>query len=210
LSILTGKTSANGFHGGELGTLRRLTTPEKIQRFLDDRVGYNKEKGGPTCRSPRRVLRDRLAHCLEGALFGAAALRVQGFEPLLLDLEAVRDDDHVLAIFRQRGCWGAIAKSNYAGLRFREPVYRTLRELAMSYFEHYYNLKGEKTLRGVSRPVNLRRFDRIDWMIAETDLWPIPDYLVQIPHTRLLTSAVERRLNRMDARLMAAGKVGAE
>jgi hypothetical protein len=210
LSILTGKTSANGFHGGELSTLRRLTTPEKIQRFLDDRVGYNKEKGGPTCRSPRRVLRDRLAHCLEGALFGAAALRVQGFEPLLLDLEAVRDDDHVLAIFRQRGCWGAIAKSNYAGLRFREPVYRTLRELAMSYFEHYYNLKGEKTLRSVSRPVNLRRFDRIDWMIAEADLWPIPDYLVQIPHTRLLTSAVERRLNRMDARLMAAGKVGAE
>jgi len=172
-------------------------------------VGYNKEKGGPTCRSPRRVLRDRLAHCLEGALFGAAALRVQGFEPLLLDLEAVRDDDHVLALFRQRGCWGAIAKSNYAGLRFREPVYRTLRELAMSYFEHYYNLRGEKTLRSVSRPVNLRRFDPIHWMVAETDLWPISDHLVQIPHTRLLTSAVERRLNHMDARLMAAGKVGA-
>jgi hypothetical protein len=206
---LTGKILANGFHGGELGALRRLTTPEKIQRFLDDRVGYNKERGGPTCRSPRRVLRDRVAHCLEGALFGAAALRVQGFEPLLLDLEAIRDDDHVLALFRQRGCWGAVAKSNYAGLRFREPVYRTLRELAMSYFEHYYNLQGEKTLRNVSRPVNLRRFDPIDWMIAETDLWPISDYLFQIPHRPLLTSAVERRLNRMDARLMAAGKVGA-
>src|SRR5881397_96339 len=137
----------NGFHSRELGALRRLTTPEKIQRFLDDEVGYNKKKGGPTCRSPRRVLRDRVAHCLEGALFGAAALRVQGFEPLLLDLEAVRDDDHVLALFRQRGCWGAVAKSNYAGLRFREPVYRSLRELAMSYFEHYYNPVGEKTLR---------------------------------------------------------------
>ena len=124
---------ANGFLAPELAVLRSLTTPEKIQRFLDEDVGYNKEKGGATCRGPRRVLRDRLAHCMEGALFGAAALRVQGFEPLLLDLEAVRDDDHVLAIFQQRGCWGAIAKSNYSGLRFREPVYRSLRELACPY-----------------------------------------------------------------------------
>jgi hypothetical protein len=191
-----------------LKELRRLTTPEKIQRFLDDRVGYNKEKGGPTCRSPRRVLRDRLAHCLEGALFGAAALRVQGFEPLLLDLEAVRDDDHVLAIFRQRGGWGAVAKSNYAGLRFREPVYRSLRELAMSYFEHYYNPDGEKTLRSYSRPVNLRRFDRIDWMTAEEDLWVISDYLFSIPHRRLLLPAAVRSLSPMDARTMAAGKTG--
>ena len=199
---------SNGFHVRELSVLRRLDTPERIQRFLDD-VDYNKEEGGPTCRSPRRVLRDRLAQCLEGALFGAAALRVQGWEPLLLDLEAVRDDDHVLAIFRQRGCWGAVAKSNYAGLRSREPVYRSLRELAMSYFEHYYNPEGEKTLRSYSRPVNLRRFDRIDWMTAEQDLWPISDYLFRIPHKRLLTSSVVRNLNRMDARLMAAGKVGA-
>jgi hypothetical protein len=196
------------FHARELSVLRRLNTPERIQRFLDD-VDYNKEEDGPTCRSPRRVLRDRLAQCLEGALFGAAALRVQGWEPLLLDLEAVRDDDHVLAIFRQRGCWGAIAKSNYAGLRFREPVYRSLRELAMSYFEHYYNPDGEKTLRSYSRPVNLRRFDRIGWMTAEQDLWSISDYLFSIPHKRLLTSGNVRNLNRMDARLMAAGKVGA-
>jgi len=201
---------ANGFLDHELGVLRRLTSPENIQRFLDEDIGYNKEKGGATCRGPRRVLRDRVAHCMEGALFGAAALRVQGWEPLLLDLEAVRDDDHVLAIFQQRGCWGAIAKSNYTGLRFREPVYRSLRELAMSYFEHYYNPRGEKTLRGYSRPVNLRRFDPIHWMTAEEDLWPIPEYLVGISHSRLLTPAVERRLTRMDARLMAAGKVGAK
>ena len=139
---------------------RRLATPEKIQRFLDD-LPYNKEPHGDTCRSPRRVLRDRTAHCMEGALFGAAALRMLGHPPLLLDLEAVRDDDHVLAIFRARGHWGALAKSNYSGLRYREPVYRTLRELAMSYFEHYYNLRKEKTLRNYSRPVNLRRFDSI-------------------------------------------------
>src|SRR5262245_10859365 len=116
--------SANGFHARELALFARLNTPERIQRYLDEEIAYNKEKEGPTCHSPRRILRDRLAHCLEGALFGAAALRVQGREPLLLDLEAVRDDDHVLALFQQRGCWGAIAKSNYAGLRFREPVYR--------------------------------------------------------------------------------------
>jgi hypothetical protein len=199
----------NGFNAREWNTMRRLTTPEKIQRFLDCDIGYNKEEEGPTCRSPRRVLRDRTAHCLEGALFGAAALSVQGFPPLLLDLEAVRDDDHVLAVYRQRGHWGAIAKSNYAGLRFREPVYRNLRELVMSYFEHYYNLSGEKTLRSYSRPVNLDRFHGTAWMTAEDDLWPIAHYLCGIPHRRLLSRTMERRLNRMDERLMAAGRVGA-
>ena len=198
----------HGFGRDELAILGRLKTPEKIQSFLDSEIGYNKEPHGATCRSPRRVLRDRLAHCMEGALFGAAALRVHGFPPLLLDLEAVRDDDHVLAIFRQRGHWGAIAKSNYSGLRFREPVYRTLRELAISYFEHYYNLDGEKTLRNYSRPVNLRRFDPLGWMTAEDDVWEIPEHLTRIPHTALLGPVLTRRLNRVDARLQAAGKLG--
>jgi hypothetical protein len=200
--------NANGFRPPERNILRRLNTPEKIQRFLDCDVAYNKESLGPTCRSPRRVLGDRTAHCLEGALFGAAALRMIGHPPLLLDLEAVRDDDHVLAIFRDRGCWGAIAKSNYAGLRFREPVYRTLRELAMSYFEHYYNLKAEKTLRTYSRPVNLKRFDNIAWMTTEEDLWPISDYLFGIPHRPLLSRATAGRLSRVDDRLFRAGLVG--
>ena len=198
----------DGFSAQERQFLRRLSSPEKIQWFLDCEIGYNKEKEGPTCRSPRRVLRDRVAQCLEGALFGAAALRVQGFAPLLLDLEAVRDDDHELAIYRVRGHWGAIAKSNFAGLRFREPVYRSLRELVMSYFEHYYNDSGEKTLRAYSRPVNLSRFDRIGWMTAEQDLWQISDYLCGIRHRPLLTRPIERRLYRVDARLMAAGRVG--
>jgi hypothetical protein len=145
---------------------------------------------------------------MEGALFGAATLRVQGFPPLLLDLEAVRDDDHVLAIFRQHGHWGAIAKSNYSGLRFREPVYRTLRELVLSYFEHYFNSAGEKTLRTYSRPVSLRRFDPIRWMTAEDDVWEIPEYLTTIPHTPLLVANLTRRLNRVDARLQAAGRLG--
>ncbi|MFB3778981.1 MAG: hypothetical protein ACE141_15285 [Bryobacteraceae bacterium] len=197
----------DGFNRRERAVFRKLTRPDKIQRFLDD-LAYNKERGGPTCHSPRRVLELGMAHCMEGALLGAAALRVLGHPPLLLDLEAVRDDDHVLAVFRERGCWGALAKSNYAGLRFREPVYRTLRELAISYFEHYFNLKGEKTLRRYSRPVNLQRFDRIGWMTSGEDVWEIPEYLAGIRHTPLLTPEMERSLSRMDARLMAAGQVG--
>jgi hypothetical protein len=197
----------DGFDAGERAVLRRLTTPEKIQRFLDE-LAYNQEPEGDTCYSPRLVLRKRMAHCMEGALFAAAALRVLGYPPLLVDLEAVRDDDHVLAVFRRRGHWGALAKSNYSGLRYREPVYRTLRELAMSYFEHYFNLKGEKTLRRYSRPVNLARFDRIGWMTSEEGVWAIPEHLVTISHTPLLSREQERSLGRMDARLMAAGQVG--
>jgi hypothetical protein len=196
------------FTRAELRTLGRLDTPFKIQRFLDHEIGYNKEPGGVTCYSPRLVLRRGVAHCMEGALAAAAALRMHGHPPLLVDLEAVRDDDHVLAVFRDHGLWGAIAKSNYAGLRFREPVYRTLRELAMSYFEHYYNLRGEKTLRNYSRPVNLKRFDKTRWMTAEEDVWAIPWYLCGIPHIPLLARGAERRLNRMDKRLFAAGLVG--
>ena len=198
----------DGFDRSELAVLRRLQTPFQIQRFLDEDIGYNKEQDGDTCRSPRRVLRDRTAQCMEGALFAAAALRVQGHPPLIVDLEAVRDDDHVLAVYRARGNWGAVAKSNYAGLRYRDPVYRTLRELVVSYFEHYYNPKGEKTLRRYSRPVDLSRFDAIDWMTAERDLWVIPEYLTTIGHTPLLERAVERRLSPMDRRLFAAGRVG--
>ena len=197
------------FSPSEWKILRRLTTPERIQRYLDEDIRYNKEPDGPTCRSPRRVLRDSLAHCMEGALFGAAALSVLGYPALLVDLEAVRDDDHVLAVFHRNGGWGAIAKSNYSGLRYREPVYRNLRELAMSYFEHYYNPQGEKTLRGYSRPVSLRRFDRMQWMVAEEDVWPIPEYLGTVSHTRLLSPVMERTLSQMDKRLYAAGVLGA-
>jgi hypothetical protein len=199
--------ASHAFTAAERSVFRRLTTPEKIQRFLDD-LAYNKEPGGATCRSPRSVLRDRTAHCMEGALFGAAALRMMGKPPLLLDFEAVRDDDHVLAIFQMRGHWGAVAKSNYSGLRYREPVYRTLRELAMSYFEHYYNLRREKTLRNYSRPVNLKRFDSMHWMTAEEDVWAIPEYLLEISHTPLLTPQVVSRLGRVDARLFASGLYG--
>jgi hypothetical protein len=196
------------FLPSERKIFRRLSTPARIQAFLDHELGYNLEPNGDTCYSPRRVLRDRVAHCMEGALFAAAALRMLGYPPLLVDLEAVRDSDHVLAVYRIDGRWGAVAKSDYSGLRSREPVYRTLRELAMSYFEHYFNPAGEKSLRTYSRPVNLKQFDRWDWMTSEDNVWAVPNHLVDIPHIRLITPAMERRLARMDKRLYAAGRLG--
>jgi hypothetical protein len=162
----------------------------------------------PTAWSPRRVLREGTAHCLEGAVFAAAALRVLGFPPLLLDLEAVQDTDHVLAVYRERGHWGAIAKSNFSGLRYREPVYRTVRELVMSYFEGYVNLRGDRTLRAYSRPLNLARFDRRAWMTSPADVWWIPEYLAGVPHRRLLSPAMVRALHRADRRSLRAGLVG--
>jgi hypothetical protein len=197
-----------GLTDKETRILKRLNAPEKIQRFIDFELAYNKERDGETCRSPRRVLRDRIGHCFEGALLAAAALRVNGHPPLVVDLEAVRDDDHIVAVFKHHGHWGAIGKSNYAGLRFREPVYRTIRELVMSYFEHYYNLDAEKTLRRYSRPINLARFDRIHWMTAEEDLWKINNYLLAVKHYPVLTPKMARSLSRVDPRLYEAGKVG--
>ncbi|HAM57132.1 MAG TPA: hypothetical protein DCQ64_17710, partial [Candidatus Rokubacteria bacterium] len=191
-----------GLTPGEWRRLRALRTPHGVQRALD-RMPYHV---ADTAWSPRRVLRAGTAHCLEGAVFAAAALRVLGFPPLLLDLEAVQDTDHVLAVYRVRGHWGAIAKSNFSGLRYREPVYRTLRELAMSYFDDYINLRGDRTLRACSRPVSLARFDRRrpGWMTSEDDLWFIPEHLLGIPHTPLVTPAQVRALTRVDRRSLQA------
>lgn len=183
---------------------RRLDTPVKIQAYLDA-MPYNIEADGETFRSPRRVLRDGTANCIEGAVLAAAALRVQGEPPLIMDFTAVHDEDHVIAVFRRRGLWGSIGTSKFSGLRYREPVYRSLRELAMSYFEHYFNLEGERTLRGYGRPVNLSRFDRLKWMTAEEDLWPIAEHLERISHTSLLPQPIRKRLSRLDQRSLAAG-----
>jgi hypothetical protein len=196
-----------GLTRSEIRQLRQLDSPAKIQAFLDS-LPYNYDTNPHTCFSPRLVLRHGRAHCLEGALLAAAAFRAAGRPPLLVDLAAVRDDDHVLAVFREGRCWGAVAKSSYSGLRYRDPVYRTLRELVMSYFPHYYNLRGEKTLRAYSRPVNLARFDRLGWMSSEEDVWYIPEYLTGIPHIRLFTPAQLRRITPMDPLLYAAGMVG--
>ena len=187
----------------ELAAFRRLDTAAKIQQFLDD-IPYNTEDQAETFRSPRRVLHDRTANCIEGAVFAAATLRVRGDPPLIMDLTAVHDEDHVIAVYRRRGLWGAIGTSKFTGLRARQPVYRTLRELAMSYFEHYFNLEGELTLRGHGRPVNLARFDRLHWMTSAVDLWPIAEHLERIPHVPLVRPAVAAGLPGIDARLRAA------
>lgn len=197
-----------GLTARELALLRRLSTPEKVQRYLDD-LAYNLEPDGDTLRSPRRVMRDRTAHCAEGAIFAAAAFRVNGRPPLLVDLEAVRDDDHVLAVYRDRGLWGAVATSKFAGLRFRAAVYRTLRELVMSYFEDYYNWDGERTLRAFSRPMSLVPFDRIAWMTSEDDLWPIVERLAVVAHVALIPGSVARRLPDLDRRSYRSGILGA-
>ena len=197
---------AFGFTPAELRALRGLRTPHGVQRALDGMAYHH----ASTAWSPRRVLHERAAHCLEGAVFAAAALRVLGFPPLLLDLEAVQDTDHVLAVYRVRGHWGAIAKSNFAGLRYREPVYRSVRELVMSYFEGYINLRGDRTLRAYSDPVNLARFDRSrpGWMTTDGDLWWVAEHLVGVRHTRLLGRAMIARLHRVDRRSLDAGLVG--
>ncbi len=193
-----------GLSPQDMRTLRSLKTPARIQKFVDS-LTY---QYADTAWSPQRVLRERKGHCLEGALMAAAALRANGYPPLLMDLEAVRDDDHVLAIYREHGLWGSIAKSNFAGLRFRAPVYRTLRELALSYFENYYNLRGEHTLRAYSVPVNLARLDGKHWMTSEEDVWCVTDLLIDARHFALMPDKIARSLPRLDRRSFEAGMHG--
>jgi hypothetical protein len=189
-----------GFTRSESRKLRSLKDPYGIQRLLDD-MPYHLED---TAWSPRRVLRENTSHCYEGALFAAAALRMNGYPPLIWDLEAEHDTDHVIAIYQVDGCWGAVAKSNFTGCRFREPVHRSLRELAISYFNIYHNLRGERTMRTFSRPVHMKRFDHLNWMTTEKPVWFVAEYLLKIPHTKLLTAAQAKRLHRVDQRLFRA------
>jgi hypothetical protein len=193
-----------GFTPSELHKLRALETPADIQKFLDE-IPYNL---GYAARSPKKVLNEQTASCLEGGIFAAAALRILGFPPLIFDLEAEQDTDHVVAIFKVRGHWGAVAKSNFTGCRYREPVYRTLRELAMSYFNTYFNLRFERTLRRYSRPVSLARFDRLNWMTTDKPVWFIAEHLCEIPHISLLTPAMKKNLTRLDPRSVRGEMVG--
>ncbi len=192
------------FTPAELRKLRSFKDPYGVQRFLDDMPYHLAD----TAWSPRQVLRERTSHCLEGAIFAAAALRALGFPPLLVDLEAENDTDHVLAVYRIKGHWGAVAQSNYSGCRYREPVYRTLRELAMSYFNIYFNMRRERTLRNFSRPVNLARFDDLDWMTSDEPIWFIPNYLCEIHHFKLLRPGTVKQLHRVDERLFQGETLG--
>ena len=192
------------FTPAELRKLRSFKDPYGVQRFLDNTPYHLAD----TAWSPRAVLREQTSHCLEGAIFAAAALRALGFPPLIIDFEAENDTDHVLAVYRIKRHWGAVAKSNYTGCRYREPVYRTLRELAMSYFNLYFNMRRERSLRKYSRPVNLARFDHLNWMTTEEPVWFIPYHLVDIPHIPLLRPGMASRLHRADERLFRAETLG--
>ncbi|HVP09311.1 MAG TPA: hypothetical protein VMT02_07315 [Burkholderiales bacterium] len=186
-----------GLTRGEFAVLRRLNTPKKIQAFVYG-LKQNFELQGETCNSVRTVLRLRRAHCIEGAMLAACAFWIQGEPPLLLDLQAVRDLDHVVAVFRRNGRWGAISKTNGIGLRWRDPVYRSLRELAMSYFHEYYNKADLKTLRTFSVPYDLRRMKPSEWVTSEDGVWDLIDCLEALRHFRLVNRAQERTLVRRD------------
>ena len=190
----------------EKALMDSLNSPFKIQAFLDT-VVY---PGGDENRSCVEVLRQRKAHCLDGGLFAAAALRLLGFDPQIMDMQPDpgKDDDHVLALFKVNGCWGAVAKSNFSGLRFREPIHHTLRELVLTYFEDSFNIKGEKTLRYYCRPVHLTRFDRHNWMTDSKGVDVIEKHLKQVKLIPLITPEQADFLSLVDKRSFDAGTLG--
>jgi hypothetical protein len=184
-----------------------LTRPAGIQAFLDS-IPYSTDD---FYRCPLRVLQDRTAHCFDGAMFAAMALRRIGYPPLILDLLSNgRDDEHLLALYKDDGCWGAVAKSNFVGLRFREPVYRSIRELVMSYFEQYYNLEREKTLRGYTGPLNLKSFDRLNWVTVDETMELIAQRTEEIRRILLIDPEMEKRLSPVDERSFQAGLTGSD
>jgi hypothetical protein len=191
----------------ELSVLRKLSTPIKIQDFLDT-LPINFEKQGDTQMSPRRVLREKRAHCIEGALLAAVALWLHGHEPLLLDLKAMpHDDDHVVALYKINGLWGAISKTNHATVRFRDPIYRTVRELALTYFHEYFlNKTGKKVLYSYSKPFNLKRLGN-EWVTAEEDLWDLALALDESPHVELYPTKNKKYIRKADAMERKAGKL---
>jgi len=190
----------------ERRTMLQLNTPMRIQAFLD-KLPYSVGKG---YRCPLRVLREHTAGCFDGALFGAAALRRLGNPPLILNMIANdEDDDHLLALYKRDGHWGAVAKSNFVGLRFREPIYRNLRELVMSYFEQFYSVERKKTLRSYTVPLNLKAFDKLNWMTSDGPLERIGERLDEVRKVPILTRRIIAGLTLVDARSYQAGLVGA-
>jgi hypothetical protein len=190
----------------ERALLAKLSYPDRIQDFLDS-LDYNPEY---ECRSPRWVIRRRKAHCFEGAIFAAAALRNIGYKPLLIDMKAWNDDDHVIAIFKIDNHWGSVAKSNFTTLRYREPVYRNIRELIMSYFDFFYNTLGEKTLRSYSLPLDLSLFDHREWATTDEDLEYIGNKIESLHHFSVVTPKMIRRLYPVSESVLKSGLMGSK
>jgi hypothetical protein len=204
--MISWKAFENAATKSERRIFDRLATPARLQAFLD-RITYSSD---PIYRSPLRVLRERKGHCFDGAIFAAAVLQRIGYPPLILELlPNGRDDDHLLAVYRKDGCWGALAQSNFTGLRYREPIYRSLRELVMSYFEQFYNIDREKTLRGYTEPINLRAYDSREWMTRDATMRQIAGGLDRAPHRKVLTRKMVRGLVLVDERSFRSGLMGA-
>jgi hypothetical protein len=200
--------SGFGFSARECRLLAKLDMPIKIQNFID-RLEYNLEEKGETYNSPRVVMRLGEADCFEAAIFAAAALRFHGRKPLLIDLLSSKNDsDHVLAIFKQKGRWGAIGKSKYTFFAYREPVYKTIRELAMTYFDLYFNYWGKKTMRGfLKQPLNLALFDKRQWMTTEKRIKYIATYLDKLPHEKVLKRGMAVSLRKITPLDKEAGEL---
>jgi len=195
------------FSGAQLGVLKRLSTPLKVQDFLDYELAYN-DAAADACLSPLGVLKTRRAHCIEGAMLAAAAFLFHGRRSLLLDLRAsADDDDHVIAPFLESGRWGAVAQSHFCGLRFREPIYRSVSELAKSYFEFYYNERGKKTLREFSAAFDTGALPP-EWLYCD-DAAFVGGMLDGAKHYRILGTRGEKRLRMADSRLFEAEIQGA-
>lgn len=193
-----------GWTNEEIRFLKTLDNPDKIQAFLDS-IDYNPDY---ECRSPRWVIKKKSAHCFEGALFAASALKLVGYKPLIVDMLAHNDDDHVIAVFRENGHWGAVAKSNFTSLRYREPVYRTIRELIMSYFDFFFNTNGEKSLRSYSLPLDLNIFESRSWETTDEDLEYIGDKLESLHHFPVVTQAMIQKLYKASDAMLKAGLLG--
>ncbi len=199
----------SGFASREYKALAKLATPIKIQDFLD-KLPMNWEKHGDTHRSPRYVLKEKKAHCIEGALLAAAALWIAGDPPLIMNLSArlgKGDDDHVVALYKRGNRYGAISKTNHAVIRFRDPVYRTPRELALSYFHEWFlNSNGEKVLECYSQPLDMRRFGT-DWLTTEKDLWDVANALSERKHYFLVPKGNWRHVRKADKMERMAGRL---
>ncbi len=196
-----------GLDKKEIKILKSLNNPKKIQDFLN-KIPINFEEKGDTCMSPKMVLKNHKAHCMEGAMLAAAALRVNGEKPLVIDMTATKKDfDHVVCVFKRNGKWGAIGKTNHAVLRYREPIYRDIRELIMSFFHEYFDDNGKKTLRSYSLPVNLERFDNLNWMASEEDIWFVPEYLAEIKHYPIMNRKQISGLRKADKIEIKAGEL---
>lgn len=198
IAMAFGKSMKNVLDRGESSLFRKLNSPVKVQDFLDT-LPINYEVRGETYMSPRRVIRAKTAHCFEGALFAAAALAFHGHKPMLMDLRTTNDDeDHVVALFQIDGFWGAISKTNHHILRYRDPIYASVRELALSYFNEYFLENGKKTLRAYSRPFDLSKFKPEEWLTAEEDLIDLVNALDDSPHVDVMPKKIEKKLRKAD------------